>query len=535
VAPPPDAIANVVGIGSSIRGTTAIVASAIALGACGGHAARDTTAGSAVAGSTSADTATSGAALGRSESGARSDGDWSRFDYDAQRSGVGPRETGITAADLGQLRRRVVHIDGVADSSAVQLHDVKVRGRKRDVAILTTTYGRTIAIDPGTGAKLWEFAPPDIGAYEGSGQITTATPVADPDRRYVYAAGPDGLIRKLRIANGREARSGHWPARITFDPGREKIGGALNLNGREVIAVTGGYYGDAPVYQGHVVLIDRGTGRIADVWNSLCSDRHYLLDPPRSCHASDSAIWARSGAVIEPSTGRILVATGNAPFNGSSDWGDSVLELTPDASRLVRNWTPANQAQLDANDLDLGSTAPALLPPVHGLRLAVQGGKEGILYLLDLNRLDGTPDGASARVGGELQRISAPGGGAVLTAPSVWSHGGKTYVFVANDNSTAAYVLGAGGQPRLSVAWQKSAAGSSPIVAGGLLYVYDVEAGRLDIRKPGSGQLLESLPAGGGHWSSPIVIGGRIVLPVGGSTADDATSGIVNIYHLPGR
>ena len=53
----------------------------------------------------------------------------------------------------------------------------------RDVIIVTTTYGRTIALDPGTGAKLWEFVPPDIHAYERSAQITTATPIADPDRR----------------------------------------------------------------------------------------------------------------------------------------------------------------------------------------------------------------------------------------------------------------------------------------------------------------------------------------------------------------
>ena len=72
-----------------------------------------------------------------------------------------------------------------------------VAGRARDVAIITTTYGRTIALDPRTGAMLWEFTPSDIHSYEGSAQITTATPIADPDRRFVYAASPDGQIHKL--------------------------------------------------------------------------------------------------------------------------------------------------------------------------------------------------------------------------------------------------------------------------------------------------------------------------------------------------
>jgi hypothetical protein len=52
---------------------------------------------------------------------------------------------------------------------------------------------------------------------------------------------------------------------------------------------------------------------------------------------------------------------------------------------------------------------------------------------------------------------------------------------------------------------------------------------------PASGRSLASLPAAPGHWSSPIVVGGRVILPVGGSSADNATSGTVLIYHLPGR
>ena len=45
---------------------------------------------------------------------------------------------------------------------------------------------------------------------------------------------------------------------------------------------------------------DRSNGRMTHVWNSLCSNRHHLIDPPASCPASDSAIWGRAGAVLEP-------------------------------------------------------------------------------------------------------------------------------------------------------------------------------------------------------------------------------------------
>jgi hypothetical protein len=85
------------------------------------------------------------------------------------------------------------------------------------------------------------------------------------------------------------------------------------------------------------------------------------------------------------------------------------------------------------------------------------------------------------------------------------------------------------------VAWSNGTSGTSPVVAGGLLYIYDESSGVLNVRSPTSGRALASLPAGGGHWSSPIVVSGRIVLPVGGSTSDDAGRGIVYIYHLRGR
>jgi hypothetical protein len=297
-----------------------------------------------------------------------------------------------------------------------------------------------------------------------------------------------------------------------------------------VVAATGGYFGDAPTYQGRIVLIDGSSGRVAHVFNSLCSDRHELIDPPTSCPASDSAIWGRAGVVVESGTRRLLTATGNGPFNGSTNWGDSVLELSADATALLHNWTPTNQKQLESSDSDVGSTGPAALPG----RLAVQGGKDGMLALLDLNRLDGTTGAAGPREGGELQTISAPGGGEVLTAPAVWTSGGRTYVFVANDTGTAAYLLSGG---RLHVAWHDGTAGTSPVVAGGLLYIYDELDGTLRVLQPTTGATVATLPAAHGHWNSPIVVGGRVMLPVGGGTLgpDHVTSGEVLIYHLPGR
>src|ERR671936_739781 len=196
-------------------------------------------------------------------------GDWTRFGYDAARSNFGPARTGITAANVGGLRRQQVRLPGTADSSPIYLRGVRVRGRAHDVFFVTTSYGITVAVDARSGKILWRFRPRGYSSWAGSDRITNSSPIADPSRRYLYAEAPNGRVYKLAVASGRPV----WSVSITKLPSREKLGTALNFSGGLVLATTGGYLGDAPPYQGHVAAISR-RGRIVHVWNSLCSDRH---------------------------------------------------------------------------------------------------------------------------------------------------------------------------------------------------------------------------------------------------------------------
>jgi hypothetical protein len=447
--------------------------------------------------------------------------DWPEFGLDPQRSNVSERSTGITSANVSRLRHLSVSLPGTIDSSPVYLHGAQVGGAAHNTIIVTSSYGKTFAIDADSGKLLWTFVPPGYGDWAGSAQITHTSPLADPGRRFVYAASPNGLIHKLSLADGSEDRQGSWPVSITRDATHEKLGAALNINGPDIVAATSGYFGDAPPYQGHVVLIDRASGRLQAVFNTLCANRRGLL-APSSCDASDSAILSRGGAVVEPGGKRILIDTGNGPWNGTTNFGDSVIELNFPALSFRQAFTPTNQAQLNDTDTDLGSSAPALL----GHDRVVLAGKDGIMRVLRLSRLNGRSPSAPERLGGELQRLPLPGGGELFTAPAVWKRGGHTTMFVGAQNATAAYVLRRG---RLVRAWINDKAGTSPVMAGGLLYVYDPASGGIYVYRPSSPRPLAKLPGDTGHWNSPIIVDGHVIEPEGDAN-DHRQTGALEIF-----
>lgn len=441
--------------------------------------------------------------------------DWPMFGVEATRSSHFADSTGITAANVATLRVQQVQLGGTVDAAPIYLHAVQVLGAAHDVFFVTTSYGQTLAIDANAGTILWRFTPPGYAGWVGTERITNTTPVADPDRASVYAASPDGKVERLAVADGHVV----WSTAITSRPDREKIASPLGFFRGRVIVVTGGYVGDAPPYQGHVALLDAGSGALLHVWNSLCSDRPGVIDPA-SCAQSGSAIWGRAGAVVDTTTGNLFVATGNGKWDGATAWGDAVVELDPDATRLLGNFTPSNTLYLDTNDADLGSTSPVLLDATH----LVQGGKDAKLRVIDLTRAAGT----TAHMGGETQSVGTPSGGELFTAPAVVHANGATTLYVADGSGTAAWTY-AGGQ--LTSLWSNGNPGTSPVVAGGLLYVYD-PGGALRVYDPASGHVLTQLQAGGGHWNSPIVADGKIALPEGNANSH-ATTGVLDIWRLP--
>ena len=442
--------------------------------------------------------------------------DWPMFGGNVESTSANPMPTGITADNVGQLTRRQVKLDGTVDASAIYLQGVSIRGARHDAIFVTTTYGKTLAIDADSGDVLWEYTPDSYRQLAGTRQITNATPVADPARRFIYAASPDGYVQKLAVSDGHVV----WRTSVTRLPRREKMDSPLKFFRGHLIAVTAGYIGDQPPYQGHVAILDGLSGKLLHVWNSLCSDRGGLLQPG-SCPQSDSAIWGRAGAVIDPASGDIFVATGNGDWNGATDWGDAVIWLDAGATKMLGNYTPADTEALNAEDGDLGSASPVLL----GDDLLAQGGKDGKIRLLSRKAIAS----AAPHKGHESQIVATPRGTDLFTQPAVWKHAGQTWMFAADNRGTTAWKLESG---KLQPAWTNDTSGTSPFEAGGLLFVYAREGG-LNVYQAASGRLVTQLPCGPGHWNSPIVLQGKVILPEGNAN-DHATRGVLDIWSLPG-
>lgn len=459
---------------------------------------------------------------------------WPAFAGGGARTGINGTEKTITPANVGKLALFwQTKLPDVTDSSPVFLPDVQTSTGRRELLFLTTKTGSLLAIDAANGSLLWK--------KDTSGkQITNSTPVLDPTGKFVYSAGLDGKVHKYAVATGEEMTSGGWPITISLIPQNEKISSSLNITKKYLYVVTSGYLGANVHYEGHIVAIQLDTGRTT-VFNAICSQITKILtdkpDMPNYCPDSQGGIWGRAGAVIDPATGNVFATSGNGPYNantGGNNYGDSILELSPDLTTLIDTYTPKNFAQMAQNNLDLGSSAPVMLPIQLDSAtpfLLVQASKDLVLRLINRQDLSGT--GQPGHVGGELQAIKLVQACPVNTQPVAWNDANHTtWVFVANDCNFSAYkvVTNQQGQTTLHLAYSNANTGSSPFIANNLLFLEG--SGILSALDPTTGKTLwdSTLPTAGGtigglHWESPLVINGIVYVP------DE--DGMLTAYGIP--
>ena len=478
-----------------------------------------------------------------------SSNDWLQFNGDSSHSGSNTLEDRISVNNVAQLQLLFqVSLPGIADGSPVYLSNVDTPSGVRNLIFVTTRTGYIAALDAHSGELIWSKQYGAAGCLINNNPsrnetcYTTSSPAIDPNRKYVYSYGLDGYVHKYTVGDGTETLTGGWPELTTLKGYDEKGSSALSIattpNGTSYLYVAhAGYPGDQGNYQGHITAINLADG-IQKVFNALCSNQavHFVdsrITPGSDCYPETmAAIWARPGVVYDRYHNRVLMTTGNGTFDPANFmWGDTVFSLDADGAGStgspLDSYTPENYQALDDADLDLGSTAPAILPPATGKypHLAVQGGKEGVLKLLNLDQLSGQ-DGVG-HIGGELFSMPFPPGGAILTQPAVWINPSdqSTWIFISNGAGLAALQLtiSPNGDPSLSLKWT-SDGGTSPLVANGIVYI--AHSGLISALNATNGNLLWSDDRIGPiHWESPIVVQGALYI--------SDHSGSLTAYTLP--
>ena len=361
--------------------------------------------------------------------------------------------------------------------------------------IAATEQDEVYGLSRATGAVLWhtKVGTPVPGSQQPCGDLDplgiASTPVYDPQTRLVYVVGQAGksahvlagLTLSGRIALRRAVPSPDHHA--YYDQQR----GALALGDGRIYVVFGGHAGDCGPYIGSVVgMPASGTGKIVSY---------------RVPTKAQAGIWAPAGPVIA-SNGTVYISDGNGATTAARfDGSDSVTALSPDLKRI--GWfAPPNWKVLSANDLDLGSTSPALLS--NGQILQV--GKSMTGFLLNGSRLGG--------VGGQIAQaqVCAAFGGTAVSGQTVYEpcNSGLTAVGTAHD--------------MVRVIWRGPAGvGGSPVLGGGAVFVASPTSGVLDELDPATGRVRYQIKVAGSlpHFVSPSLSGGLILI--------GTTSGVVAI------
>lgn len=344
---------------------------AVAVGACGGH-------------STPGAPATPPEALSPQNSHplALTPDDWPTYGGNAARSHY------VASAPIGALQKTWTspRLDGSVYGSPLVIGD----------ELIAATEGDSVyALDGSSGRIRWQtkVGTPVNGSDLPCGDISplgvTSTPVVDPASGLVFVVsettGPRHELIGLDVRSGQiQVRRGIDPPGI--DPRAQLQRGALALSQGRVYIPLGGLFGDCGRYNGYII--------------GVATDGNGPEDVYKTPDDSTGGIWSPAGPVIDE-TSAVYATTGNSESQGQPfDYGNSVLKLTPDL-HLVDFFAPANWAQLNPADSDLGSSSPAILPG----GLMAQVGKSGIAYLLRRDRLGGiggqiASTGACAAYGG---------------------------------------------------------------------------------------------------------------------------------------
>ena len=359
--------------------------------------------------------------------------------YDQARTGANLSETTLTTANVNSRQFGKLFsypVDGSVYAQPLYVSGVTINGVQKNVLYIVTMNDRVYAFDADSSSPtpLWSrnftnppsVTPVPITDIAGSnlnvvGNVgIQSTPVIDRSTNTIYfvartkengeyvqrlhalnittgASRPGSPMTITASAPGtaEDAANGL----VTFDPKVQIQRAALALtNG--VVIVSWAAHEDMTPSHGWIMGFDAST--LARVGAVLLSPDGYL-----------GGVWQGGRAPAIDSAGNVYIATGNGPWDGTKNFGDTLLKLQVSRTGLTiaDYFTPANEATLNLADDDLSGSGFTLLPG----NLLLGGGKEGVLYLLNAAALGHK----QVKDAGVVQRMDVSGGH-VMGGPVFW-------------------------------------------------------------------------------------------------------------------
>ena len=333
---------------------------------------------------------------------------------DLQRTGQNLQEYALTSASVSSpafTKLFSCPTDGYVYAQPLWVANLVVGGVNRNVLFLATEHDSVYAYDAdsssclllwktsflvGTTVTTMSWQDTTNGSNDVYPEIgITSTPVIDPVTKTIYVVAKT----KETVGTGCSSGSPCYISRLhamDITTGAEKSGSPVvisdpNFNSRQhfnrpalllinsTVYVGVGAHGDGCPWQGWLFAYDPASLTQKFVWSTS--------DPTNGCNGA--SIWDGGAGPAADASGNIYFTTGNGRYDGTKNFSESVIKLSPTGALL--DWfTPFNASLLDANDIDMGSAGTIILPDsvasaAHP-HLALATGKIAILYLLDISQ-----------------------------------------------------------------------------------------------------------------------------------------------------
>ena len=360
--------------------------------------------------------------------------DVAMYKYDTSRTGQNVNESILTTANVNPSTFGLLHLiatDGKVNAQPLYLSQLTVGGATRNVVFLATEHGSVYAVDASTYAELWKVSLIPAGHSTSDDhactQITpeigiTSTPTIDRSAgahgvMYVVAMSKDGggsyhqVLHALDVTTGADVTA---PREITatftdgsgnvttFEPGQYEERTALLLSNGTIYTEWSSHC-DVPPYGGWIITYDQTTLAQTAVLNVGPSSA--VVNGITSRATVGPGIWMSGGGPAVDAAGRVLLITGNGPFDTTlnsaghpvnGNYSQSFLKLQLDGSGLhVADYFALYDAVAQSQqDLDLGAGGGLLLPQMtdsnnQPVNLYLGGGKDGRVYVVDQKRFGG--------------------------------------------------------------------------------------------------------------------------------------------------